>query len=312
MKNANAFIAPTVHFGRSQVAGMAAAVLCVIATALLNIGATWANGGTISLDNPTRISRMAVTVNKSETIHFGRAFTEALVAKSELADVTPLTDHALYIIGKKVGQTRVTVLDNDKRLLGVIDVDINYDVASLRKELQRDSHLSNVRVTTANGRIMLTGNVPDAPSQSRALAIARQFVKEDQPTDKGTTPSKEVDIVIDAMTVRASQQVMLEVRFVEVNRTAARDLGVNWASANKHSISATGTSGANSLLTNPFLNATGAAAGLVPLAGIPSGATPFGQAIISVLNSNRGSADLILQALEKRGLTLGPPWGRPL
>ena len=240
-------------------------------------------GATIKLDDPTRIYHLAVTVNKSEAVYFNRAFSEALPAKPDLADVTPLTDKALYIIGKRVGQTRVAVYDEAKVLLRVIDVEINYDITSLRKELRRDPHLSNVRVSSANGRIMLSGNVPDAPSQARALAIAHQFVKADQSADKGTTKVKEIDDVIDAMTVRASQQVMLEVRFVEVDRTAARDLGVNFSTSGKG-----GTA------------ATGAASGLFALAGIPSGAAPFGQAVVNLLNN--GNAELILQALEKRGL----------
>jgi pilus assembly protein CpaC len=228
-----------------------------------------ANGGSVALNDPTRIWRLKITINKSETVRFGRAYGDALVANTEFADVTPLTDRALYIIGKRVGQTRVTVLDKEKRLMGVIDVEIGFDVPGLRRALQGDVHLAGIRVTSANGRILLSGSVPDAPSQARALTIAEQFAPQ---------------AVSNSMTVRASQQVLLEVRFVEVDRTAARDLGVNWAVAN-----------------NKIVAATGAASGLFALAGIPSGATPFGQAVVHLLtNGNR--ADLIIQALEKRGL----------
>ena len=73
-------------------------------------------GGNVSLSDPTRIARLAVTVNKSETLHFGRIYTEALVANPDFADVTPLTDRALYVVGKKVGQTRLTILDKDKKV----------------------------------------------------------------------------------------------------------------------------------------------------------------------------------------------------
>ena len=285
---------------RPALAFMAALILSPVAIATAVVPAV--AGGNISLNDPSRISRMSVTVNKSETIRFGRGFAEALVANPEFADVTPLTDQTLYIIGKKVGQTRVTVLDRDKHLLGVVDVEINYDISGLRKELQRDRLLDGVRVTAANGRIMLSGTVPDATAQNRALAIASQFtgLAEGAEAKSSTqsdvkSPNKEAtgdakatvtpvkDAVINSMTVRASQQVMLEVRFVEVNRTAARDLGVNWGTANKSIVAA-----------------TGAASGLFPLAGIPSGATQFGQAVVSLLNN--GSAEVILQALEKRGL----------
>ena len=42
------------------------------------------------------------------------------------------------------------------------------------------------------------------------------------------------------MRVAASQQVMLKVRFLEVDRTAQRDLGVNWFGGNKNGIGFSG------------------------------------------------------------------------
>jgi pilus assembly protein CpaC len=242
--------------------------LTLMALLLATHSRALANGGVLALDDPSRIARLAVTINKSETVRFKQPFAEALVASPEYADIAPLTDHAIYIIGKKVGQTRVTVLDRDKRLLSVIDVEIGYDVAGLRRALRESLPYAHVHVTSANGRILLSGLVPDAPTQARALAIAEQFAPL---------------AVTNSLDVRASQQVLLAVRFVEVSRSAMRDFGVNW-----------------DVLTSRFIGGTGAASAF-PLAGIPSGATPFGQAAIQLL-SGGNKADLIIQALETRGL----------
>jgi pilus assembly protein CpaC len=227
-----------------------------------------ANGLVFALDDPSRIARLAVTINKSETIRFKQSFAKALVASPEYADIAPLTDRSLYIIGKKVGQTRVTVLDKDERLLSVIDVEIGFDVPGLRKALRESLPNSHVHVTSANGRILLSGLVPDAPTQARALAIGEQFAPL---------------AVTNSLMVRASQQVLLAVRFVEVSRSAMRDLGINW-----------------DVLSRRFIGATGAAS-LFPLAGIPSGATPFGEAIVGLFG-NGIQANLIIEALERRGL----------
>src|SRR5262249_13890390 len=108
-----------------------------------------ANGNELifALDDPSRIARLAVTINKSETIRFKQSFAKALVASPEYADIAPLTDRSLYIIGKKVGQTRVTVLDDHERLLSVIDVEIGFDVPGLRKALRESLPNSHVHVT---------------------------------------------------------------------------------------------------------------------------------------------------------------------
>ena len=59
---------------------------------------------------------------------------------------------------------------------------------------------------------MLAGTSPDAVTLDKAVQIARQFGPD----------------IINTVQVLSPQQVMLEVRFIEVNRTAGREFGVQW------------------------------------------------------------------------------------
>ena len=59
---------------------------------------------------------------------------------------------------------------------------------------------------------MLSGEVVDAATLDKAVTIARQFGPE----------------IINSVSVMSPQQVMLEVRFIEISRTAGRELGVQW------------------------------------------------------------------------------------
>jgi pilus assembly protein CpaC len=112
--------------------------------------------------------------------------------------------------------------------------------------------------------------VEDSVSAAKAVSLARQYGPE----------------VMNDLTVRSSQQVMLEVRFVEASRNAGKELGINWRAAGRNFGSA----------TNAGLNFA-ATSGL----GLPSGNTPFGTLIGRVLSSGV-EADVIVQALEERGL----------
>jgi len=113
------FVAQQGWFGFASVVTLALVVML-----LPTHTRTLANGSVFALNDPSRILRLPVTINKSEIIRFEQPFATALVANPEYADITPLTDRSLYIIGKKVGETRVTVLDRAERLLGVIDVEV--------------------------------------------------------------------------------------------------------------------------------------------------------------------------------------------
>jgi len=239
--------------------------------------------GTASAESPLRhvetnggLVNLRVTVNKAETLSAVDDFSEVLVGNPEIADVVALTSRSLYVLGKKIGMTGISLLSSDKRVMAVINVEVAYDVPGLRARIREHVEDSNVDVSSVNGKILLTGTVPDTVALSRVMAIAEQVAPK---------------AVTNAMSVRGSQQVLLEVRFVEANRDSARDLGVGWqVLGNRFG----GVSGA------PFGGGGGATAGL-PLVGLASGSTPFGVAIASLLDGGN-TADVIIQALEERGL----------
>jgi len=159
-----------------------------------------------------RVTTVTVTLGKSETIRTDRGFANVVIGDPDIADAVPLSDHTISVLGKKIGTTRVSVYAEGKTLAGVFDIDVAYDTGKLAAELASRFPGARFRVSSVNGRIMLSGSAPDAPTLDRAMTIARQFGPE----------------VINSVRVAQPQQVMLEVRFVEATRNAGRELGVKW------------------------------------------------------------------------------------
>src|SRR5207253_42121 len=56
-----------------------------------------------------RTRSVVVPSGKSENIHTDANFAEIVVGDPDIADVIPLTDHSLSVLGKKIGTTRVSV-----------------------------------------------------------------------------------------------------------------------------------------------------------------------------------------------------------
>jgi len=241
----------------------------------------------LNLADPGQVLHLRITKGKSQTLVLNQVFAEALVASAETADVVPLTDRSLYVVGKTLGLTRITVLDKSKKLIGIIEVEVSFDIKALKRELEQNIAAGQFRISTANGRILLGGSVADSVSLAKAVEIVEQFA----PATDANSPKNYVN----GLSVRAAQQVLLEVRFVEAQRTAERDLGVAWDVGGAN---ARGLSGANappgSTLTSAF---TSVAQGFPS----PSNPVPFGSFIASVL-SNGTHADALIQALEQRGL----------
>jgi pilus assembly protein CpaC len=117
--------------------------------------------------------------------------------------------------------------------------------------------------------------------------------------------------IVNAMKVAPAQQVMLRVRFLEVTRQASRELGVNWFGANNAGNRGFSTGlGAPQPRGRPAVNGVDPSGNSVTSAGLPifaaagsllSGSQPFGVALASLAN-NGGTLDIVLSALETKGL----------
>jgi len=208
--------------------------------------------------------QLLVTVDKARTVGCDHEFVEVLVANPAIADVIALSNKQVYVLGKKAGITSISLVGTSKKIIGLVNVEVAHDVDGLTQRLRKFVPNSEIVVTSVNGKVLLTGTVPDTPSLSRAMAIAEQVAP------GGVT---------NAMTVRGSQQVLLEVRFIEASRNSERDLGVSW----------------------DIVGNNGKRAAVTGLGGLLTGNTPFGVAVARVLE-NGTTADVLIQALEKRGV----------
>ena len=233
----------------------------------------------IQIGGGKRTATVSVFIGKSEDVHTDQSFVDLAVSDPEIADVIPLTDRSLSILGKKIGTARVSIYGEGKKLIGVYDVEVSYDTSRLdRARPQRFPH-ARFRVSSVNGRIMLARHRARRLTVDKAMTIAKQFGADVINVDAGQLP----------------QQVMLEVRFVEASRSAGRELGVNWQVVQQNSLATAAT--ASRLI--------GTAGGLV---SNPSGTDlgsrhPFGSACVGhadVLVSKWRQTDVIIDALGKR------------
>jgi pilus assembly protein CpaC len=255
------------------------------------------------------VRHIVVTVNKSRTLRIEKPFASAVVGSPDIVDALPMSDRTLYIQGKKVGTTNVSVFDQSMQLIGVIDVEVTLDTGNLQEKIRASTGSRDIRVGSSNGQIVLSGVAGNAVAAERAVQVAKSMV-----TEGGT--------IVNAMTVAPAQQVMLKVRFLEVERSASRELGVNWFGANNGGNRgfATGIGGVTQPGGRPAVTGVDASGNPVPAPGSPagsgaiglpiftqaastlvSGATPFGIALAN-LASKGATLDVLLTALETKGL----------
>lgn len=224
-----------------------------------------------------QLKKLQLIQNKSETVRISEPYATALISNEAIADIVPLSDQLIYVLGKKIGTTRLTVLDSKKNITGIIEIEVTYDLRNIERELKRLLPKTNISVRSLNGNVLLSGSVPDAVSLKKAITFAEKF----------TNDSK----VTNAMRVADPQQVMLEVRFIEANKEAAKEIGIGWNVIANKFVGAT-------LLASPtstFSSLEKVASGLV------SGNTPFGTGIAQLANGGT-SVEVLIQALENKNV----------
>ncbi len=161
----------------------------------------------------TSVMRINLPVSQAVTVMVTGVVGKIVTADPAIADAQPITDRSLYLVGRSFGTTTVNLYSADGAPVGLLAVEVTADTADMMGAIRTAVPGSEVRVGTANGRIMLSGSVPDSLAMQRVLDLVAQY----------GSPA-----TINTMTVDGGQQVNLEVRILEAQRTAGRELGISW------------------------------------------------------------------------------------
>ncbi|MEL6310806.1 MAG: type II and III secretion system protein family protein [Pseudomonadota bacterium] len=155
---------------------------------------------------------VAVLVNRAIVVESAQPFVEVSVAQPEIADVSSLSDRAIYIFGRSRGTTTLTLLGENGALIANVDIRVAPDLGELKKRLQDTMPGEKIDVRPAGAGIVLSGTVSGKLKMDRALTLARAYAG---------------DAVTNLMSIGGTQQVSLKVRIAEMSRSAAKDIGIS-------------------------------------------------------------------------------------
>jgi len=151
---------------------------------------------------------------KSAVIELPTDARDVLVSDPKVADVMLSTPRRIYILGVGGGQTDAAFFDAAGRQLLRLNIRVDQDISALGETLNRVLPGSSIHVDAVNQSVVLSGEVPNASIADKAVRLAQGFVAKPEQ-------------VIDMLSVTESEQVMLKVRIIEVNRQVIKQLGFN-------------------------------------------------------------------------------------
>ena len=189
--------------------------------------------GVIRQDKPVDLP-----IHKSTLLQLPNPVTYRTLGSSDIAQAVLVPPDGLYLLGVSPGTTNMIIQDKSGAC-HLVDVLVHLDTQALQESMRTlmPEH-KNIQVSAAANSIVLSGEVEDAMAVQRAVEIANAYVARTTNFAGGGIVSR-LDVSLDAqsaaprlqgqvinqLTVRAPQQVMLEVKVAEVSKTLLDKLG---------------------------------------------------------------------------------------
>src|SRR5207302_5256823 len=155
---------------------------------------------------------LRVMVGKSLLINTTDRLKRVSVTDPEIADPQVITPTQVLVHGRSPGEVSLLIWDESERSRS-FDLRVDVDVTAAQEEIKRIFPEEQIEVSASRSAIVLSGHVTTEDVAKHAGQVAAAYSKN----------------VINVLTFGpvGAQEVLLEVKFAEVDRSAVTQLGVN-------------------------------------------------------------------------------------
>ncbi len=194
---------------------LASAALCLGLCAIPGAAAQNMIGVSITQPGESAVSKsVTLGLNKSTVIELPRAAADVVITNSDIADAMVQTRKRIIFRGVALGQTNAFIYDDEGREILNLELTVENDLSGLNDLLVRHMPESRVLAEAVNGSVVLTGAVANVSASEQALQLVSLYAGADAE-------------IVNMLSVAAKDQVLLEVRVVEMQRSFLKQLGIN-------------------------------------------------------------------------------------
>jgi pilus assembly protein CpaC len=237
----------------------------------------------VSTHGSSNAQHITLGLDKAALVQLDADARDVLVSNPAVVDAVVRTPRRIFLLAQKTGQTNAFFFDAAGHQMLSIDIRVERDVTDLAAMIHAAMPTSNIHVAAMNDNVVLTGSVDSMSDSAHAQDLSARFAGD---------PTK----VANLLKINSGQQVMLKVRVAEVQRSIAKQLGLNSVGA----FTAAGV---------PIIAATANPYGLAGSAIAASQGLQVGSTGSDLLHPSPNNVEGVLNALEQVGLvhTLAEP-----
>jgi pilus assembly protein CpaC len=195
---------------------------------------------------------VTVAINQSRVIKLRSPVARVSVANPEIADLLVLNPQQVFVVGKKIGTTNMMLWDAKDQLRESLLLEVTPDLEQLKTRLHQVMPNERVQVRSAQGTIVVSGEVSSPTKAEAAIKLAESYAASGgaggaggggqslaaplmggmgagTAAGAGAGAAGGQSTVLNMLQVGGSQQVMLEVKIAEVQRSLVRQLDMNFS-----------------------------------------------------------------------------------
>jgi pilus assembly protein CpaC len=194
--------------------GAAIALLLSAAAAFAPVRTGAADPGYYARSSVNGSRFLALGIGKSAVIDLPADAKDVLVANPTIANAVVRSARRAYLIGVAAGQTSVIFFDGDGRQIAAYDIEVGRDATGVREALRKLMPDTVFNVDPVGDSVVITGSVANAADAQRIAEAAVRLVGDDKK-------------VVNGLTIRGKEQVLLKVTVAEVERNIIKQLGID-------------------------------------------------------------------------------------
>jgi pilus assembly protein CpaC len=174
-----------------------------------------------SQDQGSSSRYVRIGLDKSIVIHLPTQAKDIVVGNPEIVDAVIRTKNTAYLFARKPGQTNVFFFDGNGQQIMALDLEVALDTLPLRRLMQRTLPGSHITVDTLGKNVVLGGMALNAAEAKTAEDLASQFIDSASWFAGGGK-------IVNTIKIAGDDQVMLQVKIVEIQRDVLKQIGVNF------------------------------------------------------------------------------------
>lgn len=197
----------------------------VRACAALALAATFGSSGLAQMPYGVRVTgpggspmstHVTLGLDKSTVIDLERPAADVVITNAEIADAVVQSRQRIIFRGVATGQTNAFVYDERGNEILNLEIVVEADLTALNDLIVRHVPTARVEAEAVNGSVVLSGHVDSVADSETIKQLVELY-----------SAGFEDAQIVNMMSVAAKDQVLLEVRIVEMQRSFLKQLGIN-------------------------------------------------------------------------------------